>query len=201
VFDYLDDAKAACIKAGDCVAVVTQKRPNDICHNKWRVVHAEDPEWKLHTYKKNAPNHDVHGYAASPECLSKCFHNNGGCHGRRKCTVTSAGDVTCGDCPAGYANVGAKGCKVTCQVTWTRKNSFYAQVGHGKCPESDVFADLEDAKQSCIGAGDCKAIVSQNNLCEGKYRVVHSATPGLKSAANGGNYNMHAYEASDCGGG
>jgi len=124
-------------------------------------------------YAANGGNYNMHAYEAS-DC-------GGGSHTpipRPLPTLTPA--VTC---------------------TWTRKNSFYAQVGHGKCPESDVFADLEAAKQSCIGAGDCKAIVSQNNLCEGKYRVVHSATPGFKYAANGGNYNMHAYEASDCGGG
>jgi len=196
LFDDLEDAKAACLKAGDCAAICKQNR-GDICNNKWRVVHAEDPEWK--TYPNGFKAVNMQGYEAAPECLSKCFHNNGGCHAKRKCTVTSAGDVTCGDCPAGYANDGAKGCKVTCKITWTRKNSYYATVGHGKCPEGDVFADVEDAKQACIDAGDCKAIATQKNLCGGKYKIIHSAKPGLIAYPNGiTSHNMHAYEASDC---
>merc|ERR1719183_3281891 len=47
VFADLEDAKAACLKAGDCVAVVTQTRLSDICHKKWRVVHSLKPEWKF----------------------------------------------------------------------------------------------------------------------------------------------------------
>ena len=68
LFDDLEDAKAACLKAGDCAAVCKQNR-GDICHNKWRVVHAEDPEWK--TYPNGFKAVSMHGYAAAPECLSK----------------------------------------------------------------------------------------------------------------------------------
>ena len=87
---------------------------------------------------------------------------------------------------------------VTCKVKWTRKNSYYANVGHGKCPEGDVFADLEAAKEACIAAGDCKAIATQKNLCKGKYRVVHGAQPGLQPYPNGiTTHKMRAYEATD----
>merc|ERR1719271_1462723 len=44
------------------------------------------------------------------EDVDECKTNNGGCHSKRTCTNT-AGSITCGDCPAGYVNDGAKGCK------------------------------------------------------------------------------------------
>jgi len=45
-----------------------------------------------------------------PLCVDNCLTNNGGCDGKRKCTSTD-GVVTCGDCPAGFNNDGATGCK------------------------------------------------------------------------------------------
>jgi hypothetical protein len=198
LFADLEDAKAACLKAGDCLAVTKQNRPGDICHAKWRVVHAPKPEWKFISGGINSFAMDA--YEATPECLSPCVTNNGGCHGARKCMSTTGGSVTCADCRTGYTNDGAKGCKATCKFAWTKKDSFFATVGHDKCPASDVFADLEDAKKACIDAGDCKVISTQKNLCDGKYRVVHSLEPGLKEFTNGINsHNMRAYEAkSDC---
>ena len=43
----------------------------------------------------------------------ECAKNNGGCDSKRKCIldVNTVGSFKCGDCPAGYANDGAKGCK------------------------------------------------------------------------------------------
>ena len=39
-----------------------------------------------------------------------CYANNGGCHSKRTC-IADKGSAKCGDCPAGYINDGAKGCK------------------------------------------------------------------------------------------
>merc|ERR1712151_1108120 len=45
-------------------------------------------------------------------CKDPCATNNGGCHSARKCMVHgTAGKVKCGDCPKGWDNDGAKGCK------------------------------------------------------------------------------------------
>ena len=45
--------------------------------------------------------------------VNECATNNGGCDSKRTCTNT-VGSMSCGDCPAGYANDGAKGCKGVC---------------------------------------------------------------------------------------
>ena len=45
--------------------------------------------------------------------VDECASNNGGCHSQRKCTNT-VGSFKCEDCPAGYGNDGAKGCKGLC---------------------------------------------------------------------------------------
>ena len=45
--------------------------------------------------------------------VNECAANNGGCDSKRTCTNT-VGSMSCGDCPAGYANDGAKGCKGVC---------------------------------------------------------------------------------------
>ena len=54
----------------------------------------------------------AHSYPHKPVQLdaNECASNNGGCDSKRKCTNT-VGSFKCEDCPAGYANDGAKGCK------------------------------------------------------------------------------------------
>jgi len=64
--------------------------------------------------------------------VNECLTNNGGCDSKRTCTNTD-GSMKCEDCPAGYANDGAKGCKeVSCSsssdvtVTATAASSQYS---------------------------------------------------------------------------
>ena len=45
--------------------------------------------------------------------VNECLKSNGGCDIKRKC-LNTVGSVKCGDCPAGYVNDGAKGCKGLC---------------------------------------------------------------------------------------
>ena len=45
--------------------------------------------------------------------VDECLNNNGGCDSKRTCKNT-VGSMSCGDCPAGYVNDGAKGCKGLC---------------------------------------------------------------------------------------
>ena len=42
--------------------------------------------------------------------VNECLKSNGGCHSKRKC-INFDGSMKCGDCGAGFANDGAKGCK------------------------------------------------------------------------------------------
>merc|ERR1719460_285881 len=54
-----------------------------------------------------------------------CKTNNGGCDSKRKCT-SKGGKVTCGNCPAGFTNNGAKGCtksapKKKCSYEFVRR--------------------------------------------------------------------------------
>ena len=51
-------------------------------------------------------------HSHKPVCsdVNECLSNNGGCDSKRKCTNT-VGSMSCGDCPSGYENFGAKDCK------------------------------------------------------------------------------------------
>ena len=69
LFDDVEDAKAACLKAGDCVVVTHQRRRQDICDAKWRVVHDLKPELK--TFANGFAAAEMYAYEAAPECLSK----------------------------------------------------------------------------------------------------------------------------------
>merc|ERR1711934_1282451 len=81
------------------------------------------------------------GVNSCSEVVDRCKKNNGGCHGKRKCTSTN-GKVTCGNCPAGYANDGAKGCKAAaaeeeCKIIGTMHGkhvtTFTNLVGYTGC--------------------------------------------------------------------
>ena len=69
LFDDVEDAKAACLKAYDCVVVTHQRRRNDICDAKWRVVHSLKPQLKV--FANGLAAAEMYAYEASPECLSK----------------------------------------------------------------------------------------------------------------------------------
>ena len=46
--------------------------------------------------------------------VNECAKHNGGCDRKRKC-MEKLGTISCGNCPAGYVNDGAKGCKGLCR--------------------------------------------------------------------------------------
>ena len=53
--------------------------------------------------------------------VDECAKDNGACDSKRTCTNT-AGSFKCEDCPAGYANDGAKGCKGLCVCAFMSVN-------------------------------------------------------------------------------
>ena len=61
----------------------------------------------------NANAERLKDFTTTTTTTNPCLNNNGGCHSKRTCT-NNAGSAKCGNCPAGYANDGAKGCKGVC---------------------------------------------------------------------------------------
>jgi len=59
--------------------------------------------------RKASANADA-GAVKTAQCVDACVIENGGCDSKRACTSTD-GVATCGDCPAGFNNDGATGCK------------------------------------------------------------------------------------------
>merc|ERR1719285_1318724 len=54
--------------------------------------------------------------------------------------------------------------------TWNQRDGYYVQEGHGV--ETDCYPALDEAKTACLNTnGDCFAIATQSNWCEGQYRV------------------------------
>ena len=47
--------------------------------------------------------------------VNECLKNNGECHREQKCTNTPGGR-TCGDCPSGWTDDDATGCKGLCYL-------------------------------------------------------------------------------------
>ena len=54
---------------------------------------------------------------------------------------------------------------------WKQRDGDYILEGYG--PTIECYATLEEAKNKCLAAGDCKGIATQNNVCGGQFRVTH----------------------------
>merc|ERR1719201_3254322 len=116
-----------------------------------------------------------------PAGPNPCSKNNGGCHSARKCTNAS-GKLKCGDCPKGWNNDGAKGCKkapagqmqkrvcegktmsIKCAkgVISVVKASYGRQHGKEVCPSTAIktqdchaVSSLKKVKQFCEGKSSC----------------------------------------------
>ena len=74
---------------------------------------------------------------------------------------------------------------------WRQKNGFYVKEGHGQTNE--CYATLEEAKAKCVAAGDCKAVATQNNVCNGHFRVTHGG-PTFIAYTNWKPYALVSYE-------
>ena len=73
--------------------------------------------WHLHTHKH--PHTQWHLHKPVHLDIDECAINNGGCDRQRTCTNT-VGSWSCGDCPTGYDDDGAKGCKRLCVCVCVR---------------------------------------------------------------------------------
>merc|ERR1712222_137709 len=100
--------------------------------------------------------------------VDPCKKNNGGCHGKRKCTSTN-GKVTCGNCAAGYVNNGVNSCT---KVDPCKKNnggchskrkctSRNGKITCGNCAAGYV----NNGANSCTKVDPCK---KNNGGCHSK---------------------------------
>ena len=73
--------------------------------------------WWIHLYCENCGCKQTHTPTTVCSDVNECEKNNGGCHGKRKCTNTLGGR-TCGPCPVGWTNDGDKECKGMFLIWW-----------------------------------------------------------------------------------
>merc|ERR1719174_510923 len=111
----------------------------------------------------------------SKQAGDACSKNNGGCHSARKCMV-AAGGVKCGDCPKGWSNDGAKGCKKA--STPTDKVPMKLKrfdVGKSKGANSHTVAHRQQ-DAFCKGKGG--RLPTRKELCP-NYNARKASTPAL----------------------
>ena len=58
---------------------------------------------------------------------------------------------------------------------------------------NECYPTLQEAKEKCLAAGDCKAIATQNNICNGHFRVTHGG-PTFKAYANWKPFDKRSYK-------
>merc|ERR1719460_3118723 len=108
------------------------------------------------------------------ERANKCAHDNGGCDSRRPCT-NSNGSVKCEDCPAGYANDGATGCK---DVNECAKDNGGCD-GKRACTNTDGSMSCRDCPAGYVndGAKKCKDVdecATKNGGCDSKRKCTNT---------------------------
>jgi len=105
---------------------------------------------------------------------NKCLKNNGGCDSKRPCTETG-GSVKCEDCPAGYANDGATGCK---DVNECAKDNGGCD-GKRACTNTDGSMSCRDcpAGYENDGPKKCKDVdecATKNGGCDSKRKCTNT---------------------------
>jgi hypothetical protein len=88
--------------------------------------------------------------------------------------IPGAGGVTCGDCPAGFTNDGAKGCKEGCRVTGTIYGKHVATmpnlVGYSGCePGLHILIKHDKKHYKMVGVKIKDAKASSNPPGIAKY--------------------------------
>jgi len=95
-----------------------------------------------------------------------------------------------------FMQVECTGAQYNCHG-WSQRDGYYVQEGHGT--DSECYPTLDGAKAACIEAGDCGAIATQSNICNGQYRVSHGG-PTLILYAQWEYYELRSWELipTDC---
>jgi len=107
----LEECLLSCSRNPNCEG--TTYYYDGFCSHIGKPTNAID-KWKKICYKKQSPPPTIAPPTTTPPTTTEpkrpCEINNGGCDSKRTCTEVN-GAAKCEDCPAGYANDGAKGCK------------------------------------------------------------------------------------------
>jgi len=72
-----------------------------------------------------------------------------------------------------------------------KKDGWYVEEQHGQ--SNECYTTIEEAKNRCQEAPDCRAIATQSNVCDGKYRVTHGG-PTFIYDHRWRTYNMWSFE-------
>ena len=91
--------------------------------------------------------------------MDECLENNGGCHDKRKCTNTP-GSMTCGDCPDGLINAGAK----DCTGVFACARLCVLGVGMRHVVSADIYM---------CGAVDVDECIANNGGCDSKRECIN----------------------------
>jgi len=116
--------------------------------------------------RKKSTSGGCKGQAANP-----CESSNGGCHYKRTC-VNNAGSVTCGVCPAGYNNDGAKGCKSKAGTPDVVCDGSKGEIWIGEPKVKDYDACIK----SCTDSAKCKSVTFYANHPAGAKGCSHWST-------------------------
>jgi len=75
---------------------------------------------------------------------------------------------------------------------WEQKDGYWVKeqhfTGSGEC-----YATLEEAQAVCMKAGDCHAVATQNNFCNGQFRVTHGGPTLLYQGDNWPQYALRSW--------
>jgi len=123
--------------------------------------------------------------AAGNICKGKgtnpCEIDNGGCHSKRACT-NNAGSAKCGDCPAGFTNDGAKGCKDVDECLNNNGGCHGSRkctnkVGSMSCGDCST-GYTNDGEKGCKDVNEC---LKNNGGCDRRHLCIN--TPGSVTCA------------------
>merc|ERR1719482_850054 len=112
---------------------------------------------------------------------NKCLKDNGGCDSKRPCTNMN-GSVKCEDCPAGYANDGATGCK---DVNECAKDNGGCD-GKRACTNTDGSMSCRDCPAGYVndGAKKSKASTSARQITAAATAIANAPTRRDPSGVN-----------------
>jgi len=156
----LEDCLNSCSRNADCEGTVFYY--DGFCSHFGTATKKDNEKAKMVCYKKKPKENE-------------CMKNNGGCDSKRKCTHHWNDGMKCEDCPAGYENDGAKGCKDVDECAKNNggcdsKRKCTNSVGSFKCEDCPAGYENDGAK----GCKDVDECAKNNGGCDSKRKCTNS---------------------------